>query len=272
MKIEIPQRAHVLGDIDHNLKAMLDSISSSDSDLLVFPELYLTGYLCRDRLTDLAITIEDERIQQLRDASKNAGRGVIFGMPEASSQVRGQIFNSAVYINPSGELDVYRKVHLVNFGPFEEKQYFTPGKEIHLMNIKEFRFGAIICYDIFFPELAKLYALQGADMIVCLSASPTTTKQFFQKVMIARAIESTVFFIYANLIGTEKNLVFWGGSTIVGPRGEVKAQSKELEADKIVLELDAGDLRIARENRPTLRDTRYDLFEALKTMGDIDMK
>lgn len=269
MKVEVPQTSHKLGDIDHNLKLMKDALSKSSADLLVYPELFLSGYSCRDALPDVALPIDGDKIKELQETAKAEGRALIFGMPEAHPEIRDLIHNSAVFINKQGDVDVYRKLHLVNFGPFEEKTYFTPGTEVRIMELDGCRFGIIICYDVYFPELTKLYALQGADLIVHISASPSATKVFFQKMMVARAVENTTFFIYSNLLGTEKNMVFWGGSTVVGPRGEIKSQAKEYEEDNIVFDIDLSELKVARQNRPTLRDTRFELFEALKRIGEI---
>ena len=72
------------------------------------------------------------------------------------------------------------------------------------------------------------------------------------------------------MIGTERNLVYWGGNTVVGPRGEIKSQGKEFEEDEVKFEVDLTELKVARENRPTIRDTRFELFDALKKIGEIN--
>jgi len=270
MKVDLPQRFHKLADVEYNYNLILEEHKKSTSDLVVFPELFLSGYLCRDKYQKVAVSLESDHIEDLRTAARKESRALIFGMTEAHPEMKGLLHNSAVYIDPQGECFVYRKIHLVNFGPFEEKRYFTEGKEVKVMDLNGCKFGIIICYDVFFPELAKLYALQGADVIVHISASPSATKVFFQKVNIARAIENTTFHVYSNLIGTERNLVYWGGSHILGPRGENKITAKEFEEDRITFEIDLSELKAARENRPTLRDTRFELFDALRKMGDIE--
>src|SRR2546428_9946114 len=120
----------------------------------------------------------------------------------------------------------------------------------------------MICYDAFFPELAKTYALQGADALAIISASPATSKPFFDKILPARAIENTLFVLYANLVGTELNIVFQGGTQAIGPRGEDLGRGKDFEADVVIVDVDLRHLLLARELRPTLRDTRAELFEA----------
>lgn len=269
MKVELSQRFHKLGDVENNFNILNDTFEKSKADLVIFPELFLTGYYLRDKYQKYALSLDDDLIYRLSSSAKKNKRGLIFGMPEKHPEMKGLIYNTAVYINPEGKVDAYRKMHLVNFGPFEEKRYFTPGKEVRVMEINSCNFGIITCYDIFFPELTKLYALQGADMIIQISASPAATKIFFQKVMVARAIENTVFHLFSNLIGTERNLVFWGGNTVVGPRGEIQAQAKEFDEDNLVYDLDLSELKVARENRPTLRDTRFELFEATNNLGKI---
>jgi predicted amidohydrolase len=272
MKVEMPQIPHKLGDIKNNFNLILDTLGNSDADLVIFPETFLTGYLNRDKIIQLALPLENEYIEQLQTAVKKNERGLIFGMPEKHPNIRGLVHNTAVFIDKNGLIDAYRKTHMVNFGPFEERRYFTPGNIPHMMRHGDCRFGLIICYDIFFPELSKFYALQGADMIICISAAPSTTLPFFKKVMLARAIENTTFVLYSNIMGTEKNLVFAGGNTIVGPRGEIKAESKEFEEDTLKVDIDLSELNAARENRPTLRDTRFELYEAIAGLGKGDKK
>ena len=100
-------------------------------------------------------------------------------------------------------------------------------------------------------------------MIICISASPSTTREFFEKVMLARAIESTIFVAYANLVGTEKNLVFWGGDALIGPRGDIIAKGTIFEEGILEADVDLKQLEIARQFRPTLKETREDVLMAV---------
>ncbi len=261
MKIHLPQRQHRYYNKSYNLDIMKSVLSSSDADLVVFPELFLTGYTIRDKVLELAEPITGKLLSDLSKFVKKTKRGLIFGMPELDTIQKGRIFNSAVFINKDGQVDKYRKFFPVNFGPFEEKRYFHNGLDLPIFEIEGVKFGMIICYDIFFPELAKAYALRGADLIICISASPTFTRDFFEVMIPARAVESTVFFAYANLIGPEKNMTFWGGAELRGPRAEKLAKGKYLEEDDIFAEIDVTELKFARSKRPTLRDSRVELFE-----------
>ena len=263
MKLLLAQRAHKYYNKEYNYKIMQSTLTTSTADLVVFPELFLTGYTIRDKVLELAEPLNGEYVKKLAKTAKKNNRAIIFGMPERDTVQKGRIYNSAVYINKSGQVAAYRKFFPVNFGPFEEKRYFHEGTDLPIFEIEDVKFGLIICYDIFFPELAKSYAIRGADMIICISASPTTTRKFFEIMISARAVESTVFFAYANLIGPEKNMTFWGGDTIMGPRGDQLAKGKYLEEDDVTADIDVSDLDLARSKRPTLRDSRIELFESL---------
>lgn len=263
MKVALVQMHPKLGDKRANLEFMKERISQTDADLVVFPELSLTGYLIRDEVKRLAEPIDGESVSVVKMMAEEHGRHVIFGMAERGADPRGLMYNAAVLVHPDGNVDSFRKFHVVNFGPFEEYTYFAPGDKAGVFDTKLGRIGVQICYDIFFPELAKLYAMRGADVIVNISASPSATRPFFENIMLSRAIENTVFFLYTNLVGTELNMVFWGGATAVGPRGDILAKGPLFEERVVEAELDMRSLDIARENRPTIRDTRPELFEAI---------
>ncbi len=113
----------------------------------------------------------------------------------------------------------------------------------------------VVCYDLFFPELVRSYALSGAEAIVCISASPVTSRDFFEKLIPARAVENTAYIIYVNQVGTQLNQVFFGGSEAAGPRGDRIAKNRYFERDMNIIETSLSELQAARRNRPTVRDT-----------------
>ena len=226
MKLSLPQKFHKYYEKDNNFEIIRNKLDGTDADLMIFPELFLTGYSIRDKINELAEPIDSHYVQELANSAKKNDCALIFGMPERDSEQRGRVYNTAVFIDKTGSVNSYRKFQLVNFGPFEEKRYFHEGNSLPIFHVDDTRLGIIICYDIYFPELAKAYALRGVDLIVCISAAPNITKQFFETVIPARAVESTIFFAYSNLIGTEKNMVFWGGNTVVSGRGEQIVKGK----------------------------------------------
>ncbi|MGA1820149.1 MAG: carbon-nitrogen hydrolase family protein [Thermoplasmatota archaeon] len=263
LSIEIVQKHHKRFDMDHNLDIIKGSLSSSDSRLLVFPEMFLTGYTLGSDVTSYSLGKDSEILGEIVDACRENDKYLMFGFPESSADIKGQVHNSAAAVGPKGILGTYRKMHLVDFGPFEEWAYFTPGSELVMVDVEGFRIGLTICYDIFFPELTKAYALSGADAVVCISASPSMTRKFFEKVMVARAIENTIFFAYSNMVGFDSRMNFWGGGALIGPTGSTIARGPYFKEAEIKGGIDAHSLTLSRKHRPTLRDSRKDLLERL---------
>ena len=261
--VAIAQWRAALNDKEANLDAMIKGISGAGeagADLLIFPELFLTGYNMRNEVFRLAEEIPGKSTERLAEAVKDAGIHLIFGMPEREGEA---IYNSAVLIDPDGGIGRYRKAMLPNFGPFEEGLYYAPGDEFPVFHTDIGSIGMEICYDLFYPEITKIYAGKGAEILVNISGSPSISRALFERVLPARAIENGAFMLYSNNIGTQLGLVFWGGSRAIGPKGDIIAQGEPYEEGMVLAELKADDLRLARQYRPTRRDTRPDVLEEL---------
>jgi len=154
-------------------------------------------------------------------------------------------------------------MYLPTFGPFEERVFFASGKDVVVAHGLHAKLGLTICYDMFFPELARLETLLGAQMLVNISAAPTTSRPFFRRVMPGRAVENSVFVAYSNMVGVHGSLVFGGGSVLLSPRGEEIVRAKDLEEDIVEAEIDLGDVEIARRLRPTIRDIRPEILDEI---------
>lgn len=255
MRIAIAQTPNELGDKAENLRRMQGCLEREEADVYVFGELFVTGYMCRDQLPKLAEERDGRSVQRVQGMAQERGCHIVFGMPLWSQEVPGLLHNCSLCVGPDGSVQVYEKVNLANFGPFEERFYFTPGQGPSMFDIRGSQFGACICYDIFFPELIKSYAMQGAKGLICISASPTTSREQFERVLPARAAENTIYAIYSNLVGSQLNVVFFGGGQAYGPRGNQLIRSDYLREDVKVLEFDPKEISIARRMRPTIRDT-----------------
>ncbi len=244
------------------------------ADLAIFPELSLTGYVVRDQLYELAETIPGPTIEKVEALTKKTGMHVIFGMPELSEKTQATIFNTAVFVGPHGLIGKYRKMYLPTHSVFEEKRYFRPGYQTAAFPTSLGNIGLCICYDIFFPEVLRLTRLKGAQLIVCISASPAVRRSYFETLTCARAIENTAYLAYVNLAGIQDGLQFWGGSRLVNPSGDVLAKAKYDEEDFVICEVDYNDLRTAETFIPTLRDLRPELFDKLKEYSEhhLDVK
>jgi len=238
------------------------------AELVVFPELSLTGYVLRDQIYELAEKIPGPSTRVIEGLARKNGIYIVFGMPELSEKTQATLYNTAVLIGPEGFIGKYRKMYLPTHSVFEEKRYFRPGYQISALDTKLGKIGLIICYDIYFPEVVRLTRLRGAQLIVCISASPAVRRTFFETLTMARAIENTAFLAYVNLVGVEDGLQFWGGSRLVGPNGKVLAQAKYDEEDFVVSEVDYSDIRPIEAFVPTLKDLRPELFDELKKSAE----
>ena len=240
-----------------------------DADLAIFPEMSLTGYVVHDQLYELAETIPGPSVEKVEALARKTGMHIIFGMPELSEKTQATLFNSAVFVGPKGLIGKYRKMYLPTHSVFEEKRYFRPGYQAASFQTDIGNIGLCICYDIFFPEVLRLTRLNGAQLIVCISASPAVRRSYFETLICARAIENTAYLAYVNLAGVQDGLQFWGGSRLASPTGDVVAKAKYDEEDFLVCEVDYGDLRMAETFIPTLRDLRPELFDKLKEYSEL---
>jgi len=234
------------------------------TDLVIFPELSLTGYVLHDQIYELAETIPGPSTKRIENLAKKTGRHIIFGMPELSEKTEATIFNTAVFVGPTGFIGKFRKRYLPTHSVFEEKRYFRPGYQTAAFNTAIGNIGLFICYDLFFPEVCRLTRLKGAELIVCISASPAVRRGYFEILTAARALENTAFLAFVNLVGVEEGLQFWGGSRLVSPTGDLLAKAKYDEEDLVICEVDYSDIRAAETFIPTLRDLRPELFDELK--------
>ena len=239
------------------------------ADIAIFPEMSLTGYVVRDQFYEMAETVPGPTVEKILALAKKTGMHVIFGMPELSEKTRATVFNTAVFVGPKGLIGKYRKMYLPTHSVFEEKRYFRPGYQTAAFQTDVGNIGLCICYDIFFPEVTRLIRLQGAQLIVCISASPAVRRSYFETLTCARALENTAFLAYVNLAGVQDGLQFWGGSRLVSPSGDVLAKAKYDEEDFVTCEIDYNDLRTAETFIPTLKDLRPELFYKLKELSEL---
>jgi len=261
MHLAMGQAPVVLGDIEKNLEIMEGLICEAqkdgeqDIDLIAFPELFITGYNLRDNYNDVAEKISDKGKAQsgMCRLAKTYNIHIATGIVEKAGK---SLFNSAILIGPEGYIGHYRKQFLPNFGPFEEKLFFGEGDKTPVFETPFGKIGIQICYDIFFPETSMGLAHNGADLILNLSASPTTSRPLFHRVLPARAIETTCFYAYVNNVGTQGSLTFAGESTIVDPRGKTMAEIPAFEEGVIVCEIPIEELGSYRDARPILRDSK----------------
>jgi len=263
MNIALISMRPKIADKKSNIKKISDYIETNNADIYIFGEITLTGYRCKDELRELAEPIDGPSITSIRKIAQKKKCYIIFGMPLKDSKITGIIHNAAILIHPDGRVDTYEKWFLPTFGPFEEKLYFDEGEHLPVFETIYGKIGLLICYDLYFPEISKAYCLQGADIIICISASPSTTRQFFETLLPARAIENTTFLFYVNIVGNQEDLVFWGGSQAYDPFGKQIIKAPYFKESIITFSIDRNLLELARTNRPVIRDIRSDIYQDL---------
>lgn len=265
-KVTLAQIPSQLHDKEANLKRMRSVVDGAAGDIVIFPELNITGYMPRDDLFKLAEPMNGTSMTRVVEMAKETEKDIVFGMPVEDEEVPGHLFNSALVATGDGDLYRYDKMYLPNFGPFEERVFFAGGRAAAVVPGAHAKIGLTVCYDIFFPELAKLESMMGAQVLVNLSASPTTSRHSFDMVLPARAVENGVFMVFVNMVGVHGSLVFSGGSRVLNPRGEVVAQAHDLKEHVVEAEIDLNEVPIARRFRPLARDVRPEVLEALESM------
>jgi len=262
----LAQTGPKLGNKERNLRQISEQASKArkkNADLLVFPELHLTGYTMRDEVSHLAESIPGPSTRKVETLAREHGVHIVFGMPE-ESEVKGVIHNSAVFVGPKGLVGRYRKIHLPTHSVFEERRYYRPGQEASVFKTDIGIIGLIICYDLYFPELTRLQALQGAELVVCISASPGLRRRFFEGFCLSRAMENAVYLAYVNRVGIEEGLQFWGGSRVIAPNGSLLAQCKYDLEEFQICKVDLSEVSRARAFIPTIKDLEPGLFDQLR--------
>jgi len=257
-----------VGDKRHNVETMKRIIKHAKkrkANLVAFPELALTGYVVRDRAYELAEPVPNgQSVRQMEEIARKENTHIIFGTIERSAKASAVLHNTAVLIGPKGYIGKYQKMYLPTHSVFEEKRYFRPGYQTPVFETEIGKLGMIICYDVYFPEVTRVLTLKGAKLIVCISASPSVRKGFFETLTAARAIENTVFIAFVNLAGIEDGLQFWGGSRIIAPSGNLISQARYDEDDLISARFNYSELTRVQAWVPTLRDLRPEIFDSLK--------
>jgi omega-amidase len=260
LKLAIAQPALVEGACAANwraARAALEQAGAGEADLVVLPELWFTGYAYR-RLRELAQRTP-ESLERVGACAKKYGYYVAGSWAELGDD--GHLHNTACIVGPDGRVRArYRKVHL--FGPMKEDRHFVRGQSVCVADLEIGKVGLALCYDLRFPEQARKMALLGAELLVYPSQWPEVRLGHFHTLLAARAIENQVFAAGVNRAGRNLAVQFGGGSTVIGPRGEVLAQLGQedgfLEAD-----LDLDQVAAARESIVYLADRVREVDEFL---------
>ncbi len=254
MKIGFAQFAPQLGNLPGTIE-QLDRLLKSGplGDLLVLPELCNSGYnfQSRQQAFDSAESLSDSKfLKFLRTVCERDRVHIVAGLNERDGQ---KLFNSAVLVGPTGVIGRYRKMHLF----LNEPDFFDPGDTgLDVFQVGGFRLGMLICFDWVFPEVWRILALKGADIICHLSNLVIPGNA--QRAVPIHALTNRVFVVTSNRIGSEGELTFTGNSVISSPTGTVLALGPDAEPCLTTVEIDlatARDKMITQRNH-VLRDRR----------------
>jgi len=238
-------------------KRALERAGAAGADLVVLPEMWLTGYAYR-RLDELAKGTP-ESLARVGALAKRYGYFVVGSWAERGDD--GRLANTACIVGPDAKVRArYRKVHL--FGPMREDRHFAAGRAVCVAKLEIGRVGLALCYDLRFPEQARKMALHGAELLLYPAQWPQVRLGHFHTLLAARAIENQLFAAGVNRAGRSVAVEFGGGSTVVGPRGDVLAQLGPEEGFAEV-ELDLDEVAAAREAITYLADRAREVDEFL---------
>lgn len=274
MKIAIAQIAPLLGDIKKNFQIHSDLVEKAKAknvDLLVFPELSLTGYTLQDLVPDVALKPGKAAIfKRLSGLSK--AMSLVVGFVEEKEQ--GLFFNSAAFLSGGKIQHIHRKVFLPNYAMFEELKFFGQGRNFHTFSSPFGKTGMQICYDFLHYGASYLLFAGGAELIIVISAAPgrgTSASEGWDTSYMWELMGETIsrfsqaFVIYANRVGSEDGKSFAGGSFIYSPAGQLMTKASYCNEELLIQDIDINEIREIRKKWPYKRDEKPEIIcEALK--------
>jgi predicted amidohydrolase len=246
---------------DDNLdKAMsaIDRAAADGANVVVFGEMYLSGYRTDEWLHRWATTVTppDRHVRSLIDKARSQDIVILMGAGTFGAIMPGDVYNSTLVVCPDGLAGVYRKSHVAAFpyseGVALERCFYSPGRELPVFDTPAGRIGVHICYDMSFPEVARVQTLRGAEMLVNSSGSAAGFEEYWDHVAYARAVENLSWYVVCSAVGQQRDTVLFGGSRIIDPSGVVVAAAKHNEEDYVVADIDLDRPRALRSTSHTL--------------------
>lgn len=251
-----------LGCLADNLSLVEEAVERGireQADLILFPELALTGYFLKDLVPDVALSLDAPEIARLAGLSRHIA--IAIGLVEVTKDYR--FFNTALYLEDGAIRHIHRKVYLPTYGLFDELRYLARGDRFRAFDSKFGRLGMLICEDMWHLSAPYILAMDGATTLLCLSSSPgrgiSTEDRLGSTSAWQRLTATTATFLnarvlYCNRVGYEDGVNFWGGSEAVAPSGSAIARGAIMDEDFVLAGLKEGELRRERIFSPMMRD------------------
>lgn len=267
IKVALGQVRPVLGDVQHNIEKHLEWVETArqnQADLIVFPELGLTGYQVQDLTLEVARRATDPDISRVVSASR--GLDIVFSFVEESDDHR--FYVSAIYASDGEIRHLHRKVYLPTYGMFDEGRYFAAGHSFRSFTSRFDCTGLLVCEDAWHLSSPYLLGLDGANLLLLPASSPSRSvtdqeqfgsQLFWHQLMSVYARLLGMNIVFVNRVGFEDGVNFFGGSFIVSAEGEFLVEAPKLEETIIYGHLDLTSSRRARYATPILRDEKLDV-------------
>src|SRR5687767_11348658 len=278
IRVALAQLAPSLGELDRNLRRhheLIEQARADGADLVVFPELGLTGYQLQDLAAEVSLRLDDPRLADLAAATE--GLSVIVSFVEESADHR--LFIAAALLEDGAIRHVHRKLFLPTYGLFDERRFFAAGD---LLRATPSRLGVGVglgvCEDFWHLSVPQLLALDGAQLLINVSSSPGRdlaatnevglgTATSWRSLMRTYAQLTTTFVVFCNRVGIDESISFWGGSEVIAPTGEPLFSAPFFEEGLFTVDVSLADVRRERVALPLLRDERPEL--AVREMSRI---
>ena len=267
MRIALAQVAPVLGDVGANVELHLDVLEKArrkKADLVVFPELGLTGYTLKDLVEEVALDPAADPLFR-RLAARTKGLSAVFGFVEESPSAKGLFYNAAAFVADGRLVHVHRKVYLPTNGMFEEAKFFAQGRDFRAFDAPFGRAGLLICRDFLHYGAGYVHYAAGAEVIICASAAPGRgvggggafeTARMWELMGEALSYFSTAFVVYVNRVGVEDGVTFAGGSFVFAPGGRLLARAAAVDPDLRIVAVDPDAVGRARRRWLFKRDEK----------------
>jgi predicted amidohydrolase len=270
IRIALAQIAPRLGALEVNLAThheLLATAREQGADLVVFPELGLTGYQLQDLASEVAMRIDDPRLAELAGATE--GCSAVVSFVEESADHR--LFIAAALLEDGEIRHVHRKLYLPTYGLFDERRFFAAGDMLRATPSRlGVGIGIGVCEDFWHLSVPQLLALDGAQILINVSSSPGRdlaatnevglgTATSWRTLMRTYAQLTTSFVVFCNRVGVDESISFWGGSEVIAPSGQAVFSAPLYDEGLFVVEISPADIRRERIGLPLLRDERPEL-------------
>jgi predicted amidohydrolase len=267
MRVALAQVAPRLGALEANLathRERLREARDGGADLVVFPELGLTGYQLQDLAGEVSMRLDDPRLAEL--AGETRGLSAVVSFVEESGDHR--LFIAAALLEDGELRHVHRKLFLPTYGLFDERRFFAPGDVLRAVPSRlGFGIGIGICEDFWHLSVPQLLALDGAQVLINVSSSPGRdlaatnevglgTATSWRTLMRTYAQLTTSFVVFCNRVGVDESITFWGGSEVIAPTGEAVFSAPLHDEGLFIVDVAPADIRRERIALPLLRDER----------------